>query len=84
MMNDPRAAEAPAALPFRAMGRFERNPRRIAPKHYGKPAIIRDQRTRPVNNIYNPTKSAKPQSPVQVRTAPPITSLMNSALVGCG
>jgi hypothetical protein len=40
-------------------------------QHQGKPAIIRDQRTRPVNKIDNFAKSAKPPSPVQIRAAPP-------------
>jgi hypothetical protein len=47
------------------------NSRQITPKHHGKPAIIRDQRTRPVNKIDNLAKSAKPPSPVQIRAAPP-------------
>jgi hypothetical protein len=49
----------------------ETNSRQIAPKHHGKPAIIRDQKTRPVNKIDNFAKSAKPPSPVQIRAAPP-------------
>jgi hypothetical protein len=53
-------------------GTQETDSRQITPKHQGKPAIIRDQRTRPVNNIHNLTKSAKPPSPVQIRAAPPI------------
>ena len=47
--------------------------RQITPKHQGKPTIIRDQRTRPVNKIDNLTKSAKPPSPVQIRAAPPFS-----------
>jgi hypothetical protein len=46
--------------------------RQITPKHQGRPAIIEDQRTRPVNKIDNPAKSPKPPSPVQIRAAPPI------------
>jgi hypothetical protein len=51
--------------------RFETESSQIAPEHHGKRAIIRDQRTRPVSKIDNLTKSAKPPSPVQIRTAPP-------------
>jgi hypothetical protein len=50
---------------------LETNSRQLTPKHDGKPAIIRDQRTRPVNKIDNPAESAKPPSPVQIRAAPP-------------
>ena len=32
---------------------LETNSRQITPKHHGKPTIIRDQRTRPVNKIDN-------------------------------
>ena len=53
-------------------GEFETDSRPIAPEHHGKPAIIRDQRTRPVSKIDNIAKSAKPPSPVQIRAAPPI------------
>jgi hypothetical protein len=52
--------------------RVETVSRQITPKHQGRPAIIRDQRTRPVNNIHTLTKSAKPPSPVQIRAAPPV------------
>jgi len=50
----------------------ETDSRQVTPKHQGKPGIIRDQRTRPVNKIDNLAKSAKPPSPVQIRAAPPI------------
>ena len=62
-----------------ALFELETNSRRITPKHHGKPAIIRDQRTRPVNKIDNLAKSAKPPSPVQIRAAPPISGA-NSAI----
>jgi hypothetical protein len=55
----------------------ETNSRQLTPKHQGKAAIIRDQRTRPVNTIHNLPKSAKPPSPVQIRAAPPILSCCN-------
>ena len=41
------------------------------PKHHRKPRSTRDQRARRINKIGNPTKSAKPRSPVQIRAAPP-------------
>ena len=62
--------------------RIETNSRQITPKHDGKPAIIRDQRTRPVNKIDNLTKSAKPPSPVQIRAAPPFFRRMSSVPAG--
>jgi len=49
----------------------ETDSRQLTPKHDGRPAIIRDQRTRPANNIDNCSESAKPPSPVQIRAAPP-------------
>ena len=61
-------------------GRPETNSRQLTPKHQGKPAIIRDQRTRPVNNIHNLTKSAKPPSPVQIRAAPPNSQFKSDCL----
>jgi hypothetical protein len=63
---------------------LETNSRQITPKHHGKPAIIRDQRTRPVNKIDNFTKSAKPPSPVQIRAAPPFLTSIHSATCGFG
>ena len=33
---------------------FETDARQLTPKHHGKPTILRDQRTRPVNKIDNP------------------------------
>jgi hypothetical protein len=48
----------------------ETDSRQLTPKHHGKPAIIQDQRTRPVNKIDDLAKSAKPPSPVQIRAAP--------------
>ncbi len=37
---------------------LETNSRQMTPKHHGRPAIIRDQRTRPVNKIDHFAKSA--------------------------
>src|SRR5215470_15155595 len=48
--------------------------RPIAPEHRRKRGLCRDQRARRVNNLANPTKSAKPPPPVQIRAAPPILS----------
>jgi hypothetical protein len=42
-----------------------------APEHQGKRGSRADQKTRRVNKIDNPALSAKPPSPVQIRTAPP-------------
>jgi hypothetical protein len=55
--------------PAEGGGEVETDSRQITPKHHGEPAIIRGQRTRPVNKIHNPAKSAKPPSPVQIRAA---------------
>src|SRR5918992_3475785 len=46
----------------------------LTPKHHRKSRSTRDQRARRINKIENPTKSAKPPSPVQIRAAPPILS----------
>ena len=43
----------------------------VTPKHQGKPASTRYQKTRPANKIQNRAESAKPPSPVQIRAAPP-------------
>jgi hypothetical protein len=43
----------------------------IAPEHRGKWSNRADQEARRVNKIDNPALSAKPPSPVQIRTAPP-------------
>jgi hypothetical protein len=60
---------------------FKTDSRQITPKHYGIPAIMRDQRTRPANKINNRAKSAKPPSPVQIRAAPP--NLLGSNSIIC-
>jgi len=43
----------------------------VMPKHHGKSAGVRYQKTKPANTIDNLTKSAKPPPPVQIRAAPP-------------
>jgi hypothetical protein len=70
------ATRSPQLYPRRGRRRmgFETNARQLTPKHGGRLATIRDQRTRPLNNIDNFAKSAKPPSPVQIRAAPPIFS----------
>ena len=50
----------------------------LTPEQQGKPTGIGYQKTRPANTIDNPTESAKPPPPVQIRAAPP-TSLNKSA-----
>src|SRR5687768_17332862 len=47
------------------------------PKHHVRAGETRNQRARRVNNLVNPTKSAKPPSPVQIRAAPPILNQHN-------
>jgi hypothetical protein len=56
------------------LARLQSNLSPRKPKHYGKPRSTRDQRTRRINNLQNPTESAKPPSPVQILAAPPIQS----------
>src|SRR5262249_2196520 len=54
--------------------------RPITPEHRRKRRACRDQRARRVNNLANPTKSAKPPPPVQIRAAPP-NFLRNQRLI---
>jgi hypothetical protein len=42
------------------------------PEQQRKPRSTRDQRAKRFNNLENPTKSAKPPPPVQIRAPPPI------------
>jgi hypothetical protein len=56
----------------------------LTPKHHVTPTITRDQQARPGNKNDNPTKSAKPSSPVQTRAAPPILNLVNAVTYGNG
>ena len=44
-------------------GGIETVSRQVMPKHQGRPAVIRDQGTKPANEIDNLTKSAKPPPP---------------------
>ena len=41
------------------------------PKQGTKPGKVNYQKTKPVNTIHNPERSAKPPSPVQILAAPP-------------
>src|SRR2546427_1343741 len=50
------------------------------PEQQRKPRSTRDQRAKRFNNLENPTRSAKPPPPVQIRAAPPI-SLRNQRLI---
>jgi hypothetical protein len=51
----------------------------LTPKHHRKPRNTRDQRARRINKIENLAKSAKPPSPVQIRTAHPFFSFVRCA-----
>jgi hypothetical protein len=50
---------------------IENNSRTETPKHDAKPGRSKHQKAGPAVNTYNPAKSAKPPSPVQIRAAPP-------------
>ena len=58
-----------------AREKFGRNFGPLTPNHHRKPGNTRDQRARRINKIENLAKSAKPPSPVQIRAAPPISSV---------
>ena len=49
------------------------------PEQQRKPRSTRDQRAKRFNNLENPTKSAKPPPPVQIRAAPQLHSQIVAA-----